>query len=184
MGTGKSTIGRSLARRLGWLFVDTDLMIERMAECDISTIFQREGENAFRDREASIILGLSVGEQQVIATGGGAILREDNMTALRAAGLVILLTARPDVIVSRVSQRPGQRPLLASDEPAMDRIMRLLGERGPSYQKAAHVIVDTSDRSSAAVARIPRSLRASFRSDSTALFSSTTTLPNARKASS
>ena len=160
MGTGKSTIGRALARRLDWQFIDTDLVIERIAGYDIPTLFVQQGEDAFREHEARAILGLSLGERQVIATGGGAILRDENTAALRGAGLVVLLTARPDVIVSRVSRRPGQRPLLASEEQPLARVLRLLAERGPLYQRAAHCIIDTSDRPPLAVVEeIMRSVR-------------------------
>lgn len=151
MGTGKSTIGRLLARRLDWQYRDTDLLIERISGRDIPTLFMDEGEDGFRRRETEAILGLSVGERQVISTGGGAITREVNTAALRGAGLVILLTARPEVISARVSQRPDQRPLLEGKEPPLARILRLLGERGPSYQRAAHYTVDTSDRPPTAV---------------------------------
>lgn len=151
MGTGKSTIGRALARRLDWRFVDTDLVIEKVAGIDIPTLFLEEGESAFRDREATAILGISAGERQVIATGGGAVLREENVAALRGNGVVVLLTARPEVILERVGRRPEQRPLLAGETSPLARILNLLGERGPTYQKAAHVIVDTSERSPRAV---------------------------------
>lgn len=151
MGTGKSTIGRALARRLEWRFVDTDQVIERVAGASIPTLFLQEGEQAFRDRETTAILGISAGERQVIATGGGAVLREDNVAALRGAGVVVLLTAQPEVILERVSRRPEQRPILNGDEPPLTRILRLLGERGPSYQRAAHAIVDTSERSPNAI---------------------------------
>jgi shikimate kinase len=153
MGSGKSTIGRQLAQQLGWRFTDTDSLIERVAGCTIPALFLRDGELAFRDRETEIVLGVTAGERQVIATGGGAILREENVAALRSAGLVVYLTARPDVLAERVSRRPGQRPLLTSgEEPALTQILRMLAERGPLYRKACHVLVDTSERSPQALA--------------------------------
>ena len=148
MGSGKSTVGRALAGRRGWRFVDTDELILRTAGKDIPTLFAEEGEARFRDRETQVLLGVVAGERQVIATGGGAVLRPENAAALRGAGLVVWLTARPDVIVARTGHRAQERPLLASgaDDP-LAHILRMLGERGPLYQAAAHLIVDTSDRS-------------------------------------
>mgnify|MGYP001489640910 CR=1 FL=1 len=149
MGTGKSTVGRALARRLGWRYVDTDARIEAIAGCDIPTLFACEGEAAFRAREAQVVLGLAAGAGQVIATGGGVPLRAENAAALRTAGLVVYLTARPDVIVARTERRAADRPLLANrgDRDLLTHVMALLGERAPRYQQAAHLIVDTSDRS-------------------------------------
>lgn len=152
MGCGKSTVGRILAQKLEWRLADTDSVIERIAGCDIPSLFATEGEAAFRIREATAVLGVSAGVRQVISTGGGAILRDDNIAALRAAGLVIWLTARPEVILERTARRQATRPMLMGDEEPLARILRLLGERGPRYQRAAHRIVDTSDRTPQAIA--------------------------------
>jgi shikimate kinase len=153
MGTGKTTVGRLLAEQLAWRFVDTDLLIERIAGRPIPDLFSDEGETAFRDRETTALLGVCAGERQVIATGGGAPLREENAAALRGAGIVFWLTARPEIIVERTGRRSGTRPLLLSpDETPLERVLRLLAERGPAYQRAAHRIVDSSDRAPAAVA--------------------------------
>ena len=111
-----------------------------------------EGETAFRDKETTILLGVTAGERQVIATGGGAILREENVAALRTSSLVVYLTTRPDVLAQRVARRPGERPLLtAGEEPTLTLILRMLAARGPLYQSASHVLVDTSDRAPRAV---------------------------------
>jgi shikimate kinase len=148
MGSGKSTVGRALARQLGWRYVDTDARLVDVAGCDIPTLFAREGETAFREREARIILGISAGTEQVIATGGGAVLRDENVAALRSCGAVIYLTARPDVIVARTERRAEERPLLANrgDRDLLTHVLALLGERAPRYHAVAHLIVDTSDR--------------------------------------
>ena len=153
MGVGKSTVGRLLAEELGWKLVDTDAVISRVAGAPIPELFSSEGEEAFRRRESQIVLGVCAGERQVISTGGGAPLREENSAALRGAGLVVWLTARPEVVAARTSRRVGQRPLLAGDEEPLTRILRLLAERGPLYQRLASLIVDTSDRSPQAIAR-------------------------------
>jgi shikimate kinase len=149
MGSGKSTVGRALARRLGWRYVDTDARLVEVAGRDIPALFAEEGEAAFREREARVILGLSAGAGQVIATGGGAVLRDDNVAALRSCGALVYLTARPDVIVARTERRAGERPLLANRGDGVDlltHVLTLLGERSPRYHAAAHLIVDTSDR--------------------------------------
>jgi shikimate kinase len=151
MGSGKSTIGRLLAQRLGWHLTDTDYLVEQVAGCSIPQLFEREGEKAFRDRETAILLGVTMGERQVIATGGGAVLREENVAALRGGSLVVYLTARADVLAERVGRRPGQRPMLDHDhdtgESPLTKILRMLAERGPLYQKSCHLVVDSSDRS-------------------------------------
>jgi shikimate kinase len=114
MGSGKSTIGRGLARRLGWRFVDTDDVVRRAAGGrNIPDLFRDEGEATFRDRESDAICEVAENKNQVIATGGGAVLRPENTDRLRAAGTVVWLTARPDVVVARTARRANDRPLLA-----------------------------------------------------------------------
>lgn len=148
MGSGKSTVGRLLAQTLGWRFQDTDTLVEAMVGCSIPDFFEREGEVAFRDKETMALLGVTLGERQVIATGGGAVLREENIAALRSNCLVVYLTAHPEVLAERVGRRPGARPLLTAggEETPLARILRMLAQRGPLYQQAAHCIVDTSQR--------------------------------------
>lgn len=160
MGSGKSTVGRALARHLGWEFVDTDALVEAAAGCDIADLFAGEGEAAFRAREAAAVRAATAaaGSGQVVATGGGVVLRDENVIALRNAGLVVWLTARPDVIAARTaaaSRRANKRPLLthaADGEERLARVLALLGERGPLYQAACHFIVDASERSPRALA--------------------------------
>lgn len=152
MGSGKTTVGRILADRLGWTFVDTDAEIERIAGSEIPVLFQTEGETAFRDRESSVVRAVCAGEGQVISTGGGVVLRPENVAVLRDAAHVVWLTARPDVIVARVGGRAQTRPVLARGaNDLLTHVLTLLGERGPCYQSAAHRIVDTSDRSPSSV---------------------------------
>jgi shikimate kinase len=150
MGCGKSTVGRTLAARLGngWRYVDSDTRLAEVAKSDIPTLFRNEGEDGFRRRETQILTGLCAGERLVIATGGGAVLRDENLSVLRSAGLVVWLTARADVVVARTERREAERPLLANrgDKDLLTHILTLLGERGPRYQEAAHLTVDTSDR--------------------------------------
>jgi shikimate kinase len=142
MGAGKSTVGRLLARRSGFDFVDCDREIEARSGVTIATIFELEGEEGFRRRESALIDELTRRPRIVLATGGGAILDEENRCRLRDRGLVIYLRATVDEIVRR-TQKDRARPLLqTSDRRA--RIMQLLAERESLYSQAAHVIVQSN----------------------------------------
>lgn len=142
MGSGKSAIGRMAAQRLRFQFVDTDALVVDRAGIEISEIFARHGEQEFRDLETGVIESMAARERYVIATGGGAVLRERNRELLRSLGFVVLLTANEDVIVERVA-RNSKRPLLQNDDPR-GTIVRLLAERRPAYEAAAHWTLDTS----------------------------------------
>lgn len=141
MATGKSSVGRELAKRLSFEVVDTDDLIERKAGRTISEIFAEEGEKAFRDRETEIAREVSLGAGRVIITGGGIVLREANMQALREAGPVFCLAASPEVVLKR-TEGTSHRPLLRTEDPEL-KIRELLGFREPFYSKADHRI-DTS----------------------------------------
>ena len=145
MGVGKTTVGRRLARRLGYRFVDSDCEIEIQAGRAIRTIFRDEGEIAFRNLESETIAALAAQPSLIISTGGGAILHSANADLLRAHCLVVWLTASPGVILKRVGSAET-RPLLndALDPPA--RVRQLLETRAPLYEAAAHLRVDTTDR--------------------------------------
>ncbi|HEX8312828.1 MAG TPA: shikimate kinase [Chthoniobacteraceae bacterium] len=150
MGTGKSSIGRLLAARLRFKFVDTDQMIVEKAGCEIPQIFADHGEAHFRDMETEALSSLAQAERRVVATGGGIVVREENRTLLRALGLVVALTASEDVIFRRVS-RNQKRPLLETPNPR-ETISRMLAARQPQYAEAAQFSVDTSDLTHAEVA--------------------------------
>jgi shikimate kinase len=143
MGTGKSSIGRIVAHRLRFQFIDTDALIVERAGMEISEIFAREGEAHFRDMESNAIESLVLHDRYVIATGGGAVLREQNRNALRSLGYVVLLTAREGIILDRVLHN-SKRPLLHTPNPAA-KVAQLLAERRPAYEAAAHWTLDTSD---------------------------------------
>jgi shikimate kinase len=153
MGCGKTTVGRILAGRLGWDFLDTDALIVQSVGRSIPEIFAEEGEKAFRDHETEVLRSACTRGNRVISTGGGVVLRSDNVSILRENALVVWLTARAEVIVQRTKRDFSSRPLLAkgADDP-LAHVLTLLGERGPHYQNAAHVIVDSSDRSPGALA--------------------------------
>lgn len=143
MGSGKSTVGRRLAERLGMAFVDTDVLVERAARLSVAEIFQRYGEPRFRALERRAISRASVGRRQVIATGGGAVMDPRNRSRLRHAGLTIWLKTTPDVAAERVGST-NDRPLLPSDQ-RKDAIVRLMAQREPYYREAL-IHVDTSGR--------------------------------------
>jgi shikimate kinase len=143
MATGKSSIGRCLAARLGYEFVDLDALIEAEAGMRISQIFASQGEAAFRELESRMVERAAGRTGCVIATGGGAIVNPRNLEALKRSGVVIVLTADPEIILSRVRDAED-RPMLRGGE-MRERIQRLLEERAPAYAKA-DLSVDTSDR--------------------------------------
>ncbi len=134
-----------LARRLKRNFVDLDKMIEDQAKKTIAQIFAAEGENGFRRRESQAVEVASRLSKHVIATGGGVLLDEKNVERLRRCGMLICLTARPEVILKRTTASLPARPLLSGPNPA-GRIEELVKLREPFYTKAEFAI-DTSDRS-------------------------------------
>jgi shikimate kinase len=141
MGTGKSTIGKKVADRLGWSFLDTDVLIEEDAGMTISRIFAERGEQYFRALERAVIARVCRVTRKVIATGGGVMTNEENVRLLKEHGTVICLTAQPEVILSRV-QGNNDRPLLQSENP-LEKIVELLAVRAEAYGKADFAI-DTS----------------------------------------
>jgi shikimate kinase len=148
MGTGKTVVGKAAARRLGFEYVDTDNLIEQRAGKTITRIFAEDGEPRFRDLETDAIRSLETLDRHVAATGGGCVLRDENWDAMRRAGLVVCLAARPETIFERVRQHT-HRPLLQTPDP-LARIRELLDQRAPFYARADHAI-DTSDLSVAEV---------------------------------
>lgn len=143
MGTGKSTVGRILAERLGMRFADTDACIEAESRMAVSEIFRLQGEPAFREIEHEMCKRLAGGQNQVIATGGGALLNPDSRQALEQTGVVVLLTCDQRVLLKRLqeSARRGERPLLRDDLETT--IARILQQRDPIYSSIA-LKVDTT----------------------------------------
>ena len=134
MGAGKSTIGRRLAARLRLPFLDADIEIEAAASMSIPDIFATHGEPYFRDGEARVIARLLDNGPAVIATGGGAFMREETRNRIRDKAVSIWLKADADVIMKRVKRR-ADRPLLQTEDPAAT-VSRLLEAREPVYQSA------------------------------------------------
>jgi len=142
MGTGKSTIGKSIAKRLDLAFIDIDMLIESRMNQTISGIFEKFGEKYFRELEKKVVKEYSEKEGQVISTGGGVVLDVENMENLKSSGIVIMLKARPEIIFRNVS-KDQNRPLLKSDDP-MERIIELL-EKRQEYYKNNHYEIEVSD---------------------------------------
>lgn len=132
MGTGKSTVGRLLAVRLGYRFVDTDAWIVAQDGRSIPTIFAQVGEAAFRQWEVQAAQTLAAKRGLVIATGGGLLLNPVNVAALAPTGPIFCLTARPETILQRLQGDETERPLLNHPHPAQ-RIQQLLAERAEAY---------------------------------------------------
>ncbi len=143
MGTGKSTIGKLLAKQLDFQFVDVDAGIEQQAGKSITQIFQSEGEGHFRRLETEFAEKLSAEDCQVIATGGGFVLNPQNITVLKSQGFIIALQALPQVIYERIKAEK-HRPLLAVSDP-LTKISQLLMERADKYQDA-DLIIDTDGK--------------------------------------
>lgn len=140
-GSGKTTIGRQLARRLDVPFVDSDHVIEHQLGCSIREFFAREGEDIFRDVEQQVLDDLTRTHQGVIATGGGAVLREANRRHLHERGQVVYLRSTPDDVFRRV-RHDKARPLLQVDDP-LARLRSLFEARDPLYREAAHFVIET-----------------------------------------
>ena len=145
-GTGKSAVGRRLAARLGRTLLSTDAEIVRRAHRTIPEIVAQDGWEYFRDLESSICRELAARDQLVIDTGGGAILRMQNVEALKENGALFWLTASVETIVKRIGG-DTQRPSLTGAKSFVDEIQDLLRERTPKYQAAADHVITTDDRS-------------------------------------
>jgi shikimate kinase len=145
-GTGKSTVGKLLAMRLGRQFVSTDEEIVKRAKRTIPEIVAQEGWEYFRDLESEICRELAGRDQLVIDTGGGAILRIQNVEALKKNGTLFWLTASVETIAKRIG-RDNQRPSLTGSKSFVDEIQDVLRERTPKYQAASDHVITTDDRS-------------------------------------
>ena len=143
MGTGKTAVGRLLAKKLGRKFIELDSLIEQKAGKSIPDIFQQDGEIAFRELEIEVTRDITREKYAVIACGGGIVLNKINIDRLRESSRIVHLTASPGVTLERVSREEGQRPLLAVDNPILA-IRELLKFRKPFYERAADITIDTS----------------------------------------
>ena len=145
MGAGKTSVGRLLAKRFGKTFYDCDQEIERRTGVKIPVIFEIEGEAGFRAREATVLKELAGLNDIVLATGGGAVLREDNRQVLKNNGTVVYLRASLDDLWQR-TRHDRNRPLLRTPDPRA-KLEELFAQRDPLYREIAAVIMDTGNQS-------------------------------------
>jgi shikimate kinase len=144
MGSGKTAVGKALAKALQLSFVDSDTEIERRTGVDIAFIFEKEGEAGFRQREREIIADLTLREDIVLATGGGAVLSEDNRRNLAQRGCVVYLETSVTQQLER-TRHGKHRPLLVTEDPRV-RLEDLLRVREPLYREVADIAVRTDGR--------------------------------------
>ncbi len=142
MGSGKSTVGRMLARQLRFRFLDTDKLVEEREGMTIPEIFAQRGEAHFRECETAALDSVRGLQGHILATGGGIVTVPGNIPLLRALGLVVLLKADPEEIYRRVS-RNSERPLLQVEDPRK-RVLDMMAERQPLYESVAHFQVDST----------------------------------------
>ena len=143
MGTGKTAVGQVLANKLGLKFIELDSLIERKAGKSTPEIFQQDGETAFRELEIEVTKEIAREKGSVIACGGGLVLNKINIDRLRENSIIVYLTSSPRVILKRVANEEGQRPLLEVEAPIMT-IRELLKFRKPFYKHAADITINTS----------------------------------------
>jgi shikimate kinase len=151
MGAGKTTVGRQLSDQLGLEFIDSDHEIQHRTGVDIPTIFEFEGEEGFRNREQNVIDELTQKEGVILATGGGAVLREVNRRHLSSRGYVIYLHCTPEQQYER-TYRDRNRPLLQTDDP-LAKLRGLLDQREPLYRQIADLVIVTEGRNTHSVVR-------------------------------
>lgn len=140
-GSGKSTVGRQLARRIHLPFYDSDHAIESQLGCSIREYFEREGEERFRDVEESVIDGLTLNQRGILSTGGGSVLRAANRRNLKDRGQVVYLKSSPDELFKRL-RHDLNRPLLQVADP-LSRLRDLYAARDPLYRETANFVIET-----------------------------------------
>jgi len=144
MGSGKTTVGKQLAKRARMEFIDSDHMIEDRCGVSISTIFDIEGEDGFRKRESKMLRELCELNNLVLATGGGAIMSEENRILLRKSGYVVYLQTSIETQLAR-TQKARNRPLLDNVD-AEEKLTELMDERGKLYEQEADLVVKSGER--------------------------------------
>ena len=143
MGSGKSSVSAALVKKLGWNVIEMEERIAADEGMSIPEIFAQKGEAHFRACETALLCSFAKGDPCIVSCGGGVPLREENVIAMRQNGTIVLLTARPEVILDRVKDS-NERPLLQNRK-SVEGISELMEQRRPKYEAAADVTVDTSD---------------------------------------
>jgi shikimate kinase len=154
-GSGKTTVASVLSEQLGWPWVDADAQLERRAGKTIKQIFTDSGEPAFRDLESAVLQDFVSGDGQIIALGGGVVLRHENRQAIAGRGKIVWLRASPETLFSRISTDPTtaeRRPNLTG-QGGLAEIRSLLAQRTPLYEQCADLTIDVENRSPAEIAR-------------------------------
>jgi shikimate kinase len=151
MGAGKTTVGKYLSEMLRMEFADSDHVIQDRTGVDIPTIFEFEGEEGFRNREQAVIDELTAKEGIILATGGGAILRDVNRMHLSSRGFVVYLQCTPEQQFER-THRDKNRPLLQTDNP-LEKLQALMRVRDPLYRQTADLVISTEGRNTQSVVR-------------------------------
>lgn len=151
MGAGKSTIGRSLAKKLKKEFYDSDRVIEERTGVDIATIFEIEGEQGFRDRETQVLRELCLMEDIVLATGGGAVIRDENRKNMKKFGQVVYLATTAELLFSRI-RHDKSRPLMQTADP-LDTLKILLQKREPYYKDVSDLVITTGKQKATVIVK-------------------------------
>jgi shikimate kinase len=154
-GSGKTTVAAALAEQLRWPWLDADAELERRAGKSIKQIFELSGEAAFRDLESAVIADLAACNQQIVALGGGAILRDENRRLIKNSGKVVWLQASPETLLARIHTDPTtaeRRPNLTG-QGGLAEIRELLAARAPLYAACADLAIDAERMSPETVAR-------------------------------
>lgn len=152
MGAGKTSVGRTIAQKLGWTFLDTDQEIERLNGLPVHEIFRRYGEIRFRSEERLLAGKLVTRQRLVIATGGGMVKYPENVELLKQNGILVWLKVGPEIVLRRVGKRAADRPLLRG-KLNIEEIGSLLAEREAIYEKIADVVVANENKSLDELAR-------------------------------
>lgn len=160
-GTGKTTVGKALAGRLGWALTDTDRLVVETVGTSIKRMVAERGWSFFREQERRVMQAVCAADRQVVATGGGIVLDESNVLAMRTSGKMVWLTASRRTIAKRIlddDATDGNRPPL-TDRGVLEEITAMLSDREPLYRKAADLVIDTDHGTITAIAeRILRKL--------------------------
>ena len=145
MGSGKSTIATCLAKNYGMDMIDMDQLIVEREGMSISDIFEQKGELYFRDAETNLLIQMQEEQNKVVSCGGGVVLREENVQAMKESGQVVLLDAKPETILERVAD-DDNRPLLHGNK-NVQFIRDMMKKRQPNYERAADFIIHTDGKS-------------------------------------